>query len=402
MSDLPEVPDPSQLVQAEQTHLSIPSKPHWIESVVDFLRHKAEMSGACHQSRAAKLTIALHEALANAVIHGNLELSSELKERGDNAFAEALAERSNDPVLSERTVEILIDYDGDRCRWSITDQGKGFDVEKVMKRVTSEDPEEILASGRGIIMMKSFLDEVNYEHGGRRLVLTLKRDSGLEKRRRPRIPFHQPMQVAPIRPDGTVDWDKAYDAVSRNMSEDGVSILQEQLASTERVLIGLYINNQPIYIPAEIKHVHSIGSEAVELGCRFQARSATTSPTPPRTVPMASADEQKVFKAINDLLERHKYPPLLPDERRTHPRVAFNESLQIVSEKSSKPVAAYARDISNGGLSFITTEILSGDIVVMFMPRDGSEKLHIRSRIVRCNHITGDFYDVGAQFCQVE
>lgn len=402
MTEYPEIPDLSLAVQAEQTHLAIPSRPHWIEPVVDYLRHKAEMSGACHSSRAGKLTIALHEALANAVIHGNLELSSELKEQGDNVFAEALAQRAGDPILSDRTVEILVDYDGERCRWMITDQGNGFDVEKVIKRVTCDDPEVLLSSGRGILMMKSFLDEVHFEHGGRRLILTLKRDSGLEKRHRDRVAMHQPLQIAPIRPDGSVDWDKAYDAVSRNMSEEGVAILQERLSAADRVLIGLYINDQPIYIPAEVRHVHAIGSEVVELGCRFQTRAATTSATPPRSVPVSSADEHAVFKAVNSLLEKHKYPALLPDERRAHPRVVFNERLEILTSKSSEPVIGYARDISKGGIAFIITEEISGDIVVKFRPRDGSDTVSIHSRVVRCNRITEGFFDIGAQFRKVE
>src|SRR5437868_89065 len=100
-----ETPDfPSQIV-AEHTHLRLPSFPHWISAAVEFLRQKAVLSGACQESRAGKLMIALHEALSNAIVHGNLELASSLKEQGENAFAEALAQRIADPLFSERIVE---------------------------------------------------------------------------------------------------------------------------------------------------------------------------------------------------------------------------------------------------------------------------------------------------------
>src|SRR5581483_9519496 len=147
--------DLSGQVLAEHTRLVLPSRPDWIEPAVEFLRQKAVLCGACQESRAGKLMIALHEALSNAVVHGNLELSSELKERGDESFAEALAERAADPVRSARTVEVRVDYDGRLCRWTILDQGQGFDVERVMTRVTSDDPEVLLASGRGILIMRS-------------------------------------------------------------------------------------------------------------------------------------------------------------------------------------------------------------------------------------------------------
>ena len=80
---------PSHVV-AERSHVVIPSLPNWIEPTVEFLRRKAVLGGVCEETRSGKLLIALHEAISNAIIHGNLELSSDLKERGDSAFAEAL------------------------------------------------------------------------------------------------------------------------------------------------------------------------------------------------------------------------------------------------------------------------------------------------------------------------
>src|SRR5437660_796472 len=67
-------------VTAEQTVLQVPSHPDWIDPTVEYLRHKAILCGACQEARANRLAVALHEALTNAIIHGNLELSSELKE----------------------------------------------------------------------------------------------------------------------------------------------------------------------------------------------------------------------------------------------------------------------------------------------------------------------------------
>src|SRR5207249_1986778 len=153
-----------------------------------------------------KLLIALHEAISNAIIHGNLELSSDLKEQGDSAFAEALAQRSADPALAGRKVDIVVDFDGEAYRWVITDQGRGFDVEKVLARCLSDDPEVMLASGRGILMMKSFLDDVKFEMGGRRVIMSLLRATVDERRKLPRVPLAASFQVTPIHSDGTPIW----------------------------------------------------------------------------------------------------------------------------------------------------------------------------------------------------
>src|SRR6185369_10925952 len=129
MANANDVPHLPAHVVAEQTFLRLPSFPHWIEPTVEYLRQKAVMAGACEETRSRKLMVALHEALSNAIVHGNLEVSSQLKEQGDNAFAGALAQRVADPAYAERAVEVHIDCNDERCRWIVTDQGSGFPVE---------------------------------------------------------------------------------------------------------------------------------------------------------------------------------------------------------------------------------------------------------------------------------
>src|SRR5690242_19357716 len=120
MTSVLQSPSLPAAVAAEQTYLQIPSHPEWIAPTVEYLREKAVLCGACHPSRAHKLTLALHEALTNSVIHGNLELPSELKEESGNSFAEALAARAADPRFGQRPVEMRVDYDGACCRWTLT------------------------------------------------------------------------------------------------------------------------------------------------------------------------------------------------------------------------------------------------------------------------------------------
>src|SRR5436189_151468 len=93
-------------VVAERSRIRIPSRPEWVPPTIEFLKQKAQLCGACHESRAGKLVLAMHEALTNAVVHGNLEVSSELKERDDDVFARALAERAADPRFASRSVVI--------------------------------------------------------------------------------------------------------------------------------------------------------------------------------------------------------------------------------------------------------------------------------------------------------
>src|SRR5262245_55390964 len=127
--DAPHLPG---FVAAEQMRICLPSRPDWIEPTVEYLRQRAVLCGACRESRSGKLMLALHEGLSNAIVHGNLQVPSSLKEQGDTAFAEALAQRVADPHYVERVCDIVMDYDGQRCQWIITDQGNGFDFKGVL------------------------------------------------------------------------------------------------------------------------------------------------------------------------------------------------------------------------------------------------------------------------------
>ena len=398
-NDIPSLP--SQVL-SERYHLTIPSLPSWIEPTVDYLLKRALMCGACQPTRADKLMIALHEALSNSLLHGNLELSSELKEQGDSHFAEALARRAKDPFLASRQVDIVGQFDGEVSHWIITDRGNGFDVDAVLARCLSDDPDLLLASGRGLLLMKSFLDDVRFEMGGRRVILSLKRRSGEEKRSLGRTPINLSFQVTPITPDGTVRWADTYEAVSRNFTEHGIALLQEQLAHTPRVLIGILSEGEIIYVPAEVKHARPFG-DGMELGCSF-----TRSLGPDRTPRQPTADDAgqaaDVQQTISQLLESHQPQPTVEDERRVHPRVVYNDSVLIYRDDRPEPMVAYARDLSKGGIAFILQEPLplESEFTVGFTPKESEPPFKVRCRVVRCGRIKDRFFDIGAVFSELD
>jgi anti-sigma regulatory factor (Ser/Thr protein kinase) len=387
--DSPHLPS---LVQTDHTHLRLPSRPDWIEPTVEYLRARAVLCGACHESRAGKLLVALHEALSNAIVHGNLGVSSALKEQGDS-FAHALASRAADPRFAGRCVDVIVDYDGERCQWLIADEGEGFDVDAVLQRLESCDPEVLLASGRGILMMRSFLDRVHYEDGGRRCVLTMQRASGSERRGSSRLPANRPIHAVPIRSDGTVDWEAAYEAVSKNLSEDGVGLLQARLAATDRILIALATGGPPLYVPVEVRHCRPLGGNLFEVGCRFDSRA----PAPAETGPREQAQQ-----AIDSLLARLAAEQVAGDERRAHPRVVYTERVEVHLPGGAAPLAGFARDLSRGGLAFITTLPLPLRECVIRLPHHGEPPLGVRAEVVRCALVQEGFYDVGACFVGLE
>ncbi len=401
MAELTDIPLLPEHIVAERSHVVIPSLPNWIEPTVEFLRRKAVLGGVCEETRSGKLLIALHEAISNAVIHGNLELSSDLKEQGDSAFAEALAQRAADPALASRKVDIVVEFDGDVYRWVITDQGRGFDVERVLAKCLSDDPEVLLSSGRGILMMKSFLDDVRFDMGGRRVILSLLRRTVDERRKKQRTGLEASFQVTPLKPDGTPDWAETYEAMSRNFSEQGISLLQLQLNHSGKVLIGVPTDKGIVHIPAEVRHSRSFGSSGMELGCEFSEPLPPGNPLPPPP-PVVSPQLEEVYHAIMDILGTAQGKQLPSHERRIHPRLVFHEPVTVHMGQRPESIVCYARDLSKGGLSFIAQEKLPDEVTISFAPSEQRRALHIRCKVVRCSRIEAGFYDIGAAFVRLD
>jgi len=125
-------------------------------------------------SRENHFCMALEEALNNAFYHGNLEISSELKEDGTSRFIDLARERELLDPWKNRHVQIteLVGLFG---LWiSISDEGKGFNVEAAFERCN--DPELMLASGRGLLIMKAFTDELFFSSRGNEVTMVLYSD----------------------------------------------------------------------------------------------------------------------------------------------------------------------------------------------------------------------------------
>src|ERR1700732_3262085 len=117
----------------------MPSKIQAISPLVDRLMRLIEES-QCVPGKEFDVELALREALENAVVHGNQE----------------------DPKTKVHV----------RCRCQpgkeisivVTDQGKGFDFKKIVGKGITLNP--AAEHGRGIQLMKAYMDDVNFERGG--------------------------------------------------------------------------------------------------------------------------------------------------------------------------------------------------------------------------------------------
>jgi CheY-like chemotaxis protein len=141
--------------------------------VAQFREDLIEM-GLCDLTGATRAGIALEEALLNAVYHGNLEVSSDLREGGDEAFGAVATERRTREPYASRRVRVGARLTTTHATFVIADQGPGFDVSKLPDPTDPEFLEK--PSGRGVLLMRTFMDEVRYNATGNRVTLVKRRD----------------------------------------------------------------------------------------------------------------------------------------------------------------------------------------------------------------------------------
>ena len=134
--------------------------------------------GLCDLTGATRAGIALEEGLLNAMYHGNLEVSSDLRQNGDEAFHRLATERRNLAPYSDRRVRVSARISPRRASFVIADQGPGFDVSKLPD--PTHDDYLHRPSGRGILLMRAFMTEVRYGPTGNRVTLVKTRDHGGE------------------------------------------------------------------------------------------------------------------------------------------------------------------------------------------------------------------------------
>lgn len=146
----------SRLPMTETIELSIDSKLEFVDMVGSVTRSLTAKMGFTEDD-ASWIELAIHEAVINAIAHGNRH-------------------------AEDKQVDVRFVVDGDKLTIYIRDRGEGFDPSTLPDPL---DPENLLnPSGRGIFYMRTFMDTVDYSihpEGGSVVCLTKQMHSSTEQ-----------------------------------------------------------------------------------------------------------------------------------------------------------------------------------------------------------------------------
>jgi len=118
-----------------------------------------------------QIGMALDEAITNAMHHGNLEVDSCLREgEDDSPYYDLIRQRKQANPYCHRRVRIEAEFSDQHVCVQISDDGLGFDPATIPDPTDEDNMHRVC--GRGLFLIKSFMDSVAFNSMGNQITMT--------------------------------------------------------------------------------------------------------------------------------------------------------------------------------------------------------------------------------------
>lgn len=121
-------------------------------------------------------SVALREALINAIQHGNLEMDSALRQDDERVYDRLANERRVQAPYRDRRVTLTATLSRAEATFVIRDEGPGFNPSGVPDPTDPANLERI--GGRGLVLIRAFMDEVRHDARGNEITLVKRAPAG--------------------------------------------------------------------------------------------------------------------------------------------------------------------------------------------------------------------------------
>lgn len=152
-----------------QSSFTVDNDEEVVPALVSHLQQYTANMRLLDENESFRIGVALHEALRNAINHGNLELSSDLRESGEY-YKLAKTRADEEPYRNRKVYIEAIDRE-DSTTYTIHDEGPGFRHNEF-----DYDPQDAAnisrLSGRGLFLIRTFMDEVAFNETGNQITMT--------------------------------------------------------------------------------------------------------------------------------------------------------------------------------------------------------------------------------------
>ncbi len=138
-----------------------------IQPLVDMIQQIVTSQKLLDPTSRVRACVAIEHALHNAMVRGNLEMS---RSEFPVASPKWVQERAASEPFAGRKVACRFVVTPEKLDVTIRDQGPGFDLSQIPD---STDPESFRDGlGRGLVLIRAFMDQVEFNDGGREIHMT--------------------------------------------------------------------------------------------------------------------------------------------------------------------------------------------------------------------------------------
>ncbi|QDU31745.1 hypothetical protein ETAA8_69050 [Anatilimnocola aggregata] len=141
----------------------------FIPALINYVQTLLCNVGLCDDSSVIRVCIAFEEALRNALFHGNLELTSEQRDGDSQVYQQLVDERLQSAPYKQRRLHITLSVTQHSGKFVVRDEGPGFDPGALPDPTDPANLDRV--SGRGLLLMKTFMDEVSYNSAGNEVTM---------------------------------------------------------------------------------------------------------------------------------------------------------------------------------------------------------------------------------------
>ena len=158
-----------QCLVDDRTQFVIDNDLALVALLVSFFREAMERVDFASDFARTHVGMSIMEAVTNAITHGNLDLSAELRLDGVDKYYDEVGRRATLSPYAGRRITVTANLSPRRVEFVVEDEGNGFNPDELPDPTAPENMDRVF--GRGLLLIRTFMDEVSFNDKGNRITM---------------------------------------------------------------------------------------------------------------------------------------------------------------------------------------------------------------------------------------